>query len=58
MKTLNVGDNLHLPLDFVTQTQAILAKRGAGKSYCASVQAEEMLKARQQVVVIDPTGAW
>ena len=58
MKTLDIGDNLHLPLDFVTQTQAILAKRGAGKSYCASVQAEEMLKARQQVVVIDPTGAW
>jgi hypothetical protein len=58
MKTLNIGDNLHLPLDFVTQTQAILAKRGAGKSYCASVQAEEMLKANQQVVVIDPTGAW
>ena len=58
MKTLDVGDNLHLPLDFVTQTQAILAKRGAGKSYCASVQAEEMLKANLQVVVIDPTGAW
>ena len=58
MKTLNIGEGLRLPLDFVTQTQAILAKRGAGKSYCASVQAEEMLKADQQVVVIDPTGAW
>ncbi len=58
MKTLNIGDGLRLPLDFVTQTQAILAKRGAGKSYCASVQAEEMLKAGQQVIVVDPTGAW
>jgi DNA helicase HerA-like ATPase len=53
-----LGDNLQLPLDFVTQTQAILAKRGVGKSYTASVEAEEMLKAGQQVVVIDPTGAW
>ena len=58
MRTLKIGENLHLPMDFVTQTQAILAKRGAGKSYCASVQAEEMLKANQQVVVIDPTGGW
>jgi hypothetical protein len=58
MKTLNISDGLRLSLDLVTQTQAILAKRGAGKSYCASVQAEEMLKAGQQVVVIDPTGAW
>ena len=55
---LHISDNLSLPLDFVTQTQAILAKRGVGKSYTASVEAEEMLKAGQQVVVIDPTGAW
>lgn len=55
---LKISDTLSLPIGFVTQTQAILAKRGAGKSYTASVQAEEMLKANQQVVVIDPTGAW
>lgn len=55
---LHIADNLSLPLDFVTQTQAILAKRGVGKSYTASVEAEEMLKAGQQVVIIDPTGAW
>lgn len=56
--TLRISDSLQLPIDFVTQTQAILAKRGVGKSYTASVQAEEMLKAHQQVVIIDPTGAW
>jgi uncharacterized protein len=58
MKKLHISDDLSLPLDFVTQTQAILAKRGVGKSYTASVEAEELLKAGQQVVVIDPTGAW
>lgn len=58
MKSLHISDSLSLPLEFITQTQAILAKRGVGKSYTASVEAEEMLKAGQQVVVIDPTGAW
>jgi hypothetical protein len=55
---LQISSDLSVPLDFVTQTQAILAKRGVGKSYTASVQAEELLKAHQQVVIIDPTGAW
>src|SRR3954469_25071936 len=55
---LKKSEDLSLPLDFVTQTQAILAKRGVGKSYTASVEAEELLKARQQIVVVDPTGAW
>lgn len=58
MSKLHIGEGLNLPLDFVTQTQAILAKKRVGKSYTASVQAEELLKAHQQIVVIDPTGAW
>lgn len=55
---MKIASNMSLPLSFVTQTQAILAKRGVGKSYTASVQAEEMLKANQQIIVIDVTGAW
>lgn len=58
MTKLHISDELSLPLDFVTQTQAILAKKRVGKSYTASVQAEELLKAGQQIAVIDPTGAW
>ena len=55
---LKISPDLSLPLDFVTSTQAILAKKGKGKTYKASVQAEELLEAHQQVVAIDPTGAW
>lgn len=55
---LHVSESLHLPLDAVTQTFAILAKRGSGKSYTASVMAEEMLKAGQPIVALDPTGGW
>jgi hypothetical protein len=55
---LRIAPDLRLPLDVVTSTCAILAQKGAGKSYTASVIAEELLDARQQVVVLDPTGAW
>lgn len=55
---LHISHSLSLPLDLVTSTQAILARKRSGKSYCASVMAEEMLIARQQIAVIDPTGAW
>ena len=55
---LHIAETLDLPIDAVTQTFAILAKRGAGKSYTASVMAEEMLKAGQTIIALDPTGAW
>lgn len=55
---VKAASDFRLPLDVVTQTIAILAKRGVGKSYTASVIAEELLDHGQQVVVVDPTGAW
>jgi uncharacterized protein len=56
---LRISNTLSLDVDaFLTSTQAILAKKGSGKSYTASVQAEELLEAGQQVLVVDPTGAW
>lgn len=47
-----------IPVAFVTETAAILARRGAGKTYTAQVIAEELLDARQQIVAIDPNNAW
>lgn len=55
---LKIADNLSLPHEAVTQTFGILAKRGVGKTYTASVMTEEMLKAGLHVVVIDPIGVW
>ena len=60
-RDLLIGRGPHafrLPIDFVTLTQAILARKRSGKSYTASVQAEELLGRGQQIVVIDPTSAW
>ena len=53
-----LAPELSLPLEAVTETFAILAKRGSGKTYCAAVLVEEMLKAGQTVVVADPVGVW
>ena len=55
---LKIATDFTLPNDAVTQTFAVLAKRGVGKSYLASVMAEEMLDAGQPIVAVDPTGAW
>lgn len=55
---LKLSSDLSLPLEAVTQTFGIIAVRGAGKTYTASVLAEELLKANLQTVVVDPTGAW
>jgi hypothetical protein len=57
-RTLSLAPNLKLPLDFVTQTAAILARKRVGKTYTASVIAEELVKAKLPFVVLDPTGAW
>ncbi len=56
MKTLKLADGLTLPIETVTQTIAILAKRRAGKSYTMRRLWEQLVKAGQQVVVVDPKG--
>lgn len=55
---LKISDSLSLPVEAVTQTFAVLAKRGAGKSYTGCVMVEEMLSANQQVIIADPVGVW
>lgn len=56
--SLQIAKGFRLPDESVTQTFAILAKRGAGKSYTASVMVEEMLEREFHPVVIDPLGVW
>jgi hypothetical protein len=56
--SLKISTDLSLPSEAVTQTFAILAKRGMGKTYTASVMVEEMLKQNLPVVVADPVGVW
>lgn len=55
---LEISPDLSLPLEAVTNTYAILARRRVGKTYTASVTGEEMVSAGLPWVALDPTGAW
>jgi uncharacterized protein len=55
---LVISPKFSLPLEAVTQTFGILAKRGVGKTYTAAVMAESMLAANQPICVVDPIGVW
>lgn len=58
MKKLRVFTDYDLPLETATQTIAIVARKRVGKTYLASVLAEEFIKNGIPIVVLDPTGAW
>src|SRR5208337_5536 len=58
MKSLRISETLSLPIDAVTQTFADLGIRGSGKTNTGVVMMEEMMKAEQQAVALDPTDAW
>lgn len=55
---LKISPDLTLPIDAVTETFAILAKRRAGKSNAAVVMAEEMFDNNLPWVAVDPKGDW
>ncbi len=55
--TLNLG-SVQIPLNAATKTFAILAKRGAGKTYTAAVVADEFFKNGIPFVVFDPIDVW
>ena len=55
---LRIADTLTLPLEAVTETFAVLARRGMGKTNLAVVITEELVAAGLPVVVIDPVGVW
>ncbi len=58
MSELKISATLTLPSQAATWVFSFLAKRGAGKTYNAAVQAEEMLKANTPIGVLDGMGIW
>lgn len=57
MHNLNIG-TVKIPINATTKTFAILAKRGAGKTYTAGVLAEEFAHSNIPFVVFDPIDVW
>lgn len=54
MNEINLG-TLKMPINAATKTFALLAKRGAGKTYTGAVMAEELYKNNIPFVVFDPS---
>ena len=57
MSKINLG-SIQIPINAATKTFALLAKRGAGKTYTAGVLAEEYSKNNIPFVVFDPIDVW
>jgi uncharacterized protein len=55
---LEIAPGLRLPAEAVTETFALIANRGVGKSSTARVEVEEFHTAGLPVVVLDPKGDW
>lgn len=55
---LRLAEDLTLPVEAATQTLLIVGKRGSGKSSTAKRLAEQMIRARVPVVVVDPVDKW
>lgn len=58
MKKITLSKELSFPLDLITQSVSILAKRRVGKSFTARKLAEGVFNAGQQICIIDPKGDW
>lgn len=57
-KGLHLAEGLTLPLEVVGEANAVIGKRNSGKTYTAKRLVEEMLRAKQQVIVCEPTDVW
>jgi hypothetical protein len=55
---LRPASDLELPMQVVTESIAILGRRGAGKSNVAVVLAEEMFDVGVPWIAVDPKGDW
>lgn len=57
-KSLQISDNLSLPLDWITLATVVYGARGSGKTTLGRVMAEEVTKAKQRFCAIDLKGDW
>ena len=55
---MQLWEGFNLPDTVVTQAIAVLARRGAGKSYLATKLAGLMARAGHQIIALDPVGVW
>lgn len=52
------GSPLDFPLDIATESAAIIARKGAGKTYTGRVLAEGLIANNVQIAIVDPLDVW
>lgn len=55
---LRISPDLTLPDSAITEVLAFLGRRGSGKTYAATLLAEQMLLRGAQIVCLDAVGVW
>ncbi len=55
---LKLARGIPMPVDAVTKTFGFMGIRESGKTYAGTKLAEEMLRAKAPIVVLDPVGKW
>ena len=55
---LVISDELSLPVETVTQSIAVVAQKGAGKTYTTIVMSEEMVQNGLPLIIVDPLGVY
>jgi hypothetical protein len=55
---IELAADFRLPLEFATESTAIIGKRRSGKSHTAKRLVEQLHREGQQVVILDPKGDW
>lgn len=58
LKTLRLGKDFAVPLDFATEGLGVVGMRGSGKSNAEARWCEILHKAKIPFVVVDPKGDW
>src|SRR6266576_3094760 len=55
---LRIADGLSLPVEAATETFLIVGKRGSGKSSTATRLAEQFIRSKVPIAVLDPVDVW
>jgi hypothetical protein len=55
---LRLADGLSLPVEAATETFLVVGKRGSGKSSTATRLAEQLIRSKVPIAVLDPVDVW
>lgn len=58
LKTMSINSHTRLPSAALESHLAIVGRTGSGKTFRAKGEVEDLLRHKERVCILDPTGAW